>query len=121
MENEDFGKMNPVIKAKWVAALRSGDYEQGHNYLKITREGYKNGAYPSSTGIHEPQAAAAYCCLGVVCEVVGIKRNLTSKWLGGSAREQISLTSAAETKLISLNDTEGATFTQIADWIEANL
>ena len=38
------------IRERWVAALRSGDYAQGHNWLK------------SDDG---------YCCLGVLCEVMG--------------------------------------------------
>lgn len=40
--------MRDDIKAKWVAALRSGDYEQGRNYL---------------------QSEGKFCCLGVLCEV----------------------------------------------------
>lgn len=43
--------MNPELKAKWVAALRSGKYEQGHEYLN------KDGKF---------------CCLGVLCDVAGL-------------------------------------------------
>lgn len=42
-------KMNPEVKAKWVAALRSGQYKQGVNCL---RDG------------------DTFCCLGVLCDVV---------------------------------------------------
>lgn len=39
--------MNKEVKAKWVAALRSGEYKQGKGRLKnINNE---------------------YCCLGVLC------------------------------------------------------
>jgi hypothetical protein len=41
-------KMNPEVKAQWVAALRSGEYEQGRDAL--TLEG-------------------KYCCLGVLCDL----------------------------------------------------
>jgi hypothetical protein len=41
--------MNIEYKAKWLAALRSGEYKQGRKFLK------KNGSY---------------CCLGVLCDVV---------------------------------------------------
>lgn len=41
-------KMNPEIKARWLAALRSGEYIQGHQRL---RDG------------------DGYCCLGVLCEI----------------------------------------------------
>lgn len=44
--------MNPEIKAQWVAALRSGEYQQGKNYLtRVTPEGDK------------------HCCLGVLCDL----------------------------------------------------
>lgn len=42
--------MNPEIKAKWVAALRSGKYQQGSHQLKN-----------DDLGTH--------CCLGVLCEL----------------------------------------------------
>jgi hypothetical protein len=45
--------MNPQIKQKWVSALRSGDYQQGRNYLRTD-----NG----------------FCCLGVLCDLY-IKEN----------------------------------------------
>jgi hypothetical protein len=40
--------MNPEIKAKWVAALRSGQYQQNRGSLR------RNDAF---------------CCLGVLCEL----------------------------------------------------
>jgi hypothetical protein len=42
-------KMNPDVKAKWVAALRSGEYKQGVESLRS----YRN----------------EFCCLGVLCEL----------------------------------------------------
>lgn len=41
-------KMNPEIKAKWVAALRSGEYNQA---VSVLRNGY------------------GFCCLGVLCDL----------------------------------------------------
>jgi hypothetical protein len=41
--------MNPQIKARWVAALRSGDYTQVEGRLNKNDEGF--------------------CCLGVLCEI----------------------------------------------------
>lgn len=40
--------MNPDVKVKWIAALRSGDYAQTHGTLRD-----KDG----------------YCCLGVLCDI----------------------------------------------------
>ena len=50
----DDRKMNPEIKAKWVAALRSGQYQQGKGYLKRWDA---DALTPS------------HCCLGVLCEI----------------------------------------------------
>lgn len=40
--------MNPEIKSKWVAALRSGEYKQGKGVLSDGKE---------------------FCCLGVLCDL----------------------------------------------------
>lgn len=41
--------MKPEIKAKWVAALRSGEYEQGKGALRTAND--------------------KFCCLGVLCDI----------------------------------------------------
>lgn len=41
--------MNPEIKARWVAALRSGEYKQGEGELRSKTE--------------------RFCCLGVLCDL----------------------------------------------------
>jgi hypothetical protein len=43
------GKLDPEVKAAWVAALRSGDYTQGREYLRSSDD--------------------TFCCLGVLCEL----------------------------------------------------
>jgi hypothetical protein len=43
--------MNPELKQKWLAALRSGEYKQARGYLKTE---------------------FGYCCLGVLCDVSGL-------------------------------------------------
>lgn len=40
--------MRPDVKAKWITALRSGEYRQGRGSLRE----------------HD-----AYCCLGVLCDL----------------------------------------------------
>ena len=42
-------RMDPEIKAKWLEALRSGEFKQGQNVLRTAEDGY--------------------CCLGVLCEL----------------------------------------------------
>lgn len=46
--------MNKEIKAKWLAALRSGKYRQGSGFLKIKGQ----------NGVQD-----RFCCLGVLCEL----------------------------------------------------
>ena len=43
--------MTPELKSKWLAALRSGKYQQGHETLHPTFD--------------------RFCCLGVLCDVAG--------------------------------------------------
>jgi len=50
--------MNADIKAKWVAALRSGEYKQGKNRLR-TKD--------------------SFCCLGVLCDLF-LKDGRGGKW-----------------------------------------
>lgn len=125
--------MNPEIKARWVSALRSGEFLQGGGALKKY--------YPA-------RGASEHCCLGVYCELAaaaghatqepytphrefvaeeqnlmkfkdligvgdaGFPTDLLMGW-GGLDLQSAHL-------LASMND-EGKSFAEIADWIEANL
>lgn len=105
--------LDPEFKAKWIAALRSGKYKQGTQYLC-------NGGY--------------YCCLGVACELEGLLVDDTTIKGGSRAKKFIgTVQSGAPTaawakahgfpngmdELIRMNDT-GVTFEKIADFIEQN-
>lgn len=46
--------MNKEVKAKWLVALRSGDYIHGHSQLRTVRD-------------NEP---VKHCCLGVLCDLM---------------------------------------------------
>lgn len=46
--------MNSQVKEKWVAALRSGDYQQGTNSLRSNQ---------------------GFCCLGVLCDLYAKEHN----------------------------------------------
>lgn len=94
--------MNPELKAKWVAALRSGKFQQGRGQLRKGDE---------------------YCCLGVLCKVARIPISESGGSAGKSGYKLIHRRvpeQAAET-LWRMNDHRGLNFAQIADWIEANL
>lgn len=104
--------LNPEFKAKWVAALRSGEYKQGVCFLRNARN--------------------EFCCLGIAVELMGLnwQSNLgdcygheNSDLLGtltASERESIGLNDDAHMALFRMND-NGRSFSEIADWIEANL
>lgn len=120
--------MNDEVKQLWVAALRSGKYEQTHNRLRVNDK---------------------YCCLGVLCEVA-IKQGLdldrvqsstdsatwlydgydgylppkVLDWAGLPDRNpevEIKVGDNYRTSLADANDNLEYDFNQIADLIEANL
>ena len=123
--------MNADIKAQWTAALRSGEYVQGQNYLNIDGK---------------------LCCLGVLCELA-VKAEVISmdegfgivfydgkndvlptpvrEWAGlpedGESNPNNPHVSMGEDRvsLAELNDGENGyephTFGQIADIIDAQL
>jgi hypothetical protein len=133
------GKLDPEFKAKWVAALRQGDRQQGVCVLK----------YKSSV-----DEGVFYCCLGVACEVASIpaaeKDNgaidfdgstyalstgvqdrlglsdtggfrttvLNSDIHGPDPRGEVYGSSRFSSSLAAMNDEYGFTFPMIADFIE---
>jgi hypothetical protein len=123
-------KMNPEVKAKWLAALRSGEYEQTTETLK------QDGCF---------------CCLGVLSdlhaketgngewreedgvlyyEVDGFAKSdvlphPVAKWAGlddesPSVKVNLFSDDGCAMMLAELNDS-GTTFEEIADLIEAQL
>lgn len=108
--------MNPEIKNRWIADLRANRNLQCTQAL---------------------QYEGKFCCLGRLCEVVGISFDEVMKQyylevddvdvqyfneeLPSALLDQLGLISQQEQALIELNDTELWNFHQIADWIEENL
>lgn len=107
--------MKPEIKERWVAALRSGEYEQATGGLRTKDK---------------------FCAGGVLCDVVGVeweKPHETLNWYmaifngeqdGGAIPptllRYLDLTYEAMRSIERLNDKE-TPFAEIADYIEANL
>ena len=56
-------KMNPEVKEKWLAALRSGEYQHGKNRLVTVNE----------------EGKLTYCCLGVLCDIY-VKETGKAEW-----------------------------------------
>jgi hypothetical protein len=113
--------MKPEIKERWVAALRSGEYEQGVGYLNIADDGVNR-----------------YCCLGVLCDILSddyldfSKHVIDNKTYYGYAKQESGVLSDYQLKiidlkfgeagqLIALNDTDLKSFDAIADYIEEHL
>lgn len=109
--------MDATLKAKWVEALRSGEYKQAHATLKDDHGGY--------------------CCLGVLCEIAGLKINAEGtgvlvkgeiwknnydpifKLVGGSQKSGDC--SMRNDGTMEDHNARKWTFAEIADYIEANL
>lgn len=104
--------MDAELKAKWVAALRGGEYEQGFGRLRRI-------------------SANNFCCLGVLCDLMRPQDWNPDKsgdiyrmdGMGGalpiSVMEASKLSPSHVWELAKMND-EGLTFGVIAGFIEAN-
>lgn len=99
--------MKKSIAMKWVKALRSGKYKQGRKVLK--------------------NSEGKYCCLGVMCEVVGYVEILNKGLLpcdvvekAGMATPNGYLTNAEtwDASLAHFNDCHEYSFDEIADIIQ---
>ena len=118
-------------RAKWVEALRSGNYRQGRFALRpsnsefcclgvacdISKQGHWETSSNANRGYVIPPDYSAYNRGSLPTEVM--------KWLGLDSEMGI-FTEAIKTKdnhhcasLTDFNDTQGATFNDIADVIEA--
>lgn len=100
--------MLPELKAEWIAALRSGKYEQGHFRFRT--------------------ANGNYCCLGVLCLVLEHPEFISESYVGISGSDDytglrsLSLLTEEETSTLArMNDHMDRTFCQIADYIEVHI
>lgn len=105
--------MNLKTLRRWVAALRSGRYAQGHHALRRDE---------------------AHCCLGVLCDVADPEGWGCVERDGGrfahrgetcvprpALQDALGLNAGLVDKLINLNDVQRLPFAKLADWIEANV
>lgn len=109
--------MTPELKSAWLAALRSGEYQQVREKLF-------------------DKDIDSYCCLGVLCRVVDptktpyelvaeILRRKENEYasfedeeLPETVLDEICLSNAVQTEAIDRNDKGAHSFAQIADWLE---
>ena len=103
--------MKAALKAKWVAALRSGKYRQCRGQLQLTG----------------PDGGESFCCLGVLREISpAVRRRVDNhQTLGIAAFTYAGFSSDQENYLIYRNDGVGGykpfSFRRIATWVEKNL
>ena len=115
--------MNTEIKAKWVAALRSGEYKQGKNRLRNKDNNF--------------------CCLGVLCNLhaqahpeiaakqtdpcqymdeAGMPHDSVFIWAGmGVNKVHRTVEIGGYAASLAQHNDSGRTFAEIADAIEAQL
>lgn len=95
--------MDKEIKAKWIAALRSGEYIQGISSFE--REG-------------------KFCCLGVLCKVAGEPTHsftFNPQADIGNWDFADSVCGHSVASFLARKNDYGWTFSKIADYIEKNL
>lgn len=135
--------MKPEIKARWLAALRSGEYVQGRDSLR--RDLWTPASAPG-------EMTDAFCCLGVLCDLAA--REGVVEWDGTDVRYTFPQNARGEcwennvlplpvmvwaglaednprvacnvggytsANVATLNDEHGFTFGEIADCIEVSL
>ena len=90
--------MDKKLKARWVAALRSGEYKQCQRVL------------------HD---GVGYCCIGVLETILGGAPEKNAVIIGNGIVEQMGGV-LVKSELVGMND-RGASFKEIAGHIEANL
>lgn len=105
---------------EWIAALRSKKWKQCSGRLKKHILGQRSGVWIDS-----------HCCLGVLCEISGIKAEkdtITGEflfdgariWLPESLERKLNISLTMQATLAEMNDM-GFTFEGIADYIEKEL
>lgn len=103
-------RLPKAIAEPWIEALRSGKYQQGdQNLLHI-----ENGVlYP--------------CCIAVCGLMLGISEGVMkdgdyiSKEMSDKVPEELDGQTPLANHLSNLNDNEGYTFEQIADYLQNNV
>jgi hypothetical protein len=82
---------------KWVAALRSGNFKQGHGYLCSYKETETGRDYK-------------YCCLGVACQLLAEEDNTFAATVTDNPNEDPHILFGAQRALGRLPD-------EVIDWL----
>jgi hypothetical protein len=113
--------MDSQIKKEWLEALRAGKYKQCRRAFRPC---------PESLGAKQ-YGEDSYCCLAVLSDIY-INKVGDMRWDKNLLVDNEDIVDAARvydwaglspddaTKCVKLNDVDGYTFEQIADYIEGN-
>lgn len=107
----------------WIAALESGKYKQAQESLRVNLK--PNNKRPEY----------GFCCLGVLCDLAakdGGERWKVADWHSGSylgeegelpivIQEFMGMSDTDCNNLVTLNDTQGASFVRIAEYIRMEI
>jgi hypothetical protein len=97
--------MDAELRAKWIAALRGGEFEQTQGRLCN-------------------DARSAFCCLGVLAVVSDPNADLhenEGEFDPYKPLDEIIGDTKLRLRLVSLNDKQRKSFPEIADWIEKTI
>lgn len=123
-ESRGAARMDPAVKAQWVAALRSGKFKQADGQLRADK--------------------SSFCCLGVLCHLMNprgwredgwgsslyegmedVPPPIVAVWAGFTYMDdqwgRARVTIKGRTEPLAFHNDDGATFAEIADAIEAQL
>lgn len=131
--------MDKRVKALWLEALTSGEYEQGKGYLRIQGEEGKDSfcclgvlcdlAEKEGITTSEPPAGTENSCGDVECDVCnshkpylynsqsGALPRRVQEWSGVSGNGNLTKEVEGVNSLVLLNDDAGYDFNQIAEVI----
>lgn len=91
--------MNKKLKRKWCSSLRGGTWNQIKGQYNDTERGR--------------------CALGVLMEIARAERGSSYEGFGNWSEGKIKAEDIR--KITTMNDLEGMSFLDIADWIEKNV
>lgn len=90
--------MDAELKAKWIAALRSGEFKQTPDVL---------------------QKDDRYCCLGVLASMLGLPTVGTQETTNATYRALEPIIGVSTRLDAAHKNDSGLSFSQIADWLES--
>ena len=108
--------MKKAVVEAWLSGLRSGEYKQYHGSVNNGQYAYHEDSTRKMT-----EAPDSFCCIGVGAACNGMR--IEDMRITDHASDFIGLgkNSDWEKELIRMNDGQYKSFTEIADWIEANI